>query len=481
MRYLLAGLMMSLFACGIVFAQDEADAENGAVDTKYEVTGIPLYQGPQYDSLDVTAADIENVPPEFHSFQHRPVDEVGYSPLTLEDFRYPVAKRTQKEFSMERAYYPDHAVTVWHDDCDNYTVTAFFFTRDMIRDHIQRLVDEYYICEPDVLQQVIDYYAEVTPQCGEVISWVWFSVDRKGHHWNERVENAYFKRYLTNFEDKFYLEFGLPKVQDKVDEKVNDFLYQYTKRADHVCGPEFKERKMTCNECEAKGPGCTKCTGCGDSPVGTCEVDTPKKKSCPTYDCKNCPEPWTKPGDEGLYCTDYSYHGFDIDFNQHYLYYPRKVIIEDITYDPLAQAYRWKFAWRFNECEVDWMKMMCGYGQHIDFALVLSDPHWYARVELDKKLTRDIRAAMDPNTWGNVWPAGNLPFDMECCDCPLPACDGNCEAMPSVGWDYPVETPVEVPVVTPPIAPPPAPPSDFGYFPEPEEEPEEVIEVPGKG
>jgi hypothetical protein len=86
------------------------------------------------------------LPPEFHSFQHRPVDEVGYSPLTLEDFRFPVVKRTGKEFSFERLYYPDHAVQVWNSDCQNYTVTAFFFTRDMVRDHIQRLVDEYYIC-----------------------------------------------------------------------------------------------------------------------------------------------------------------------------------------------------------------------------------------------------------------------------------------------------------------------------------------------
>ena len=85
MRYLLAGLMMSMLACGVVYAQDEAATEDeGAVDTRYEVTGIPLYQGPEYDSLDVTAADIENVLPEFHSFQHRPVDEVGFSPLTLE-------------------------------------------------------------------------------------------------------------------------------------------------------------------------------------------------------------------------------------------------------------------------------------------------------------------------------------------------------------------------------------------------------------
>ena len=70
-------------------------------------------------------------------------------------------------------------------------MSAFFFTRDMVRDHIQRLIDEYYICEPDLLQQVIDYYAEVTPQCGEVISWVWFAVDNnKQHHYADRRRTA---------------------------------------------------------------------------------------------------------------------------------------------------------------------------------------------------------------------------------------------------------------------------------------------------
>lgn len=483
MRYLLVGLMMSMLACGLAFAQDEAATEDeAAVDTKHEVTGIPLYQGPEYDSLDVTAQDIDNLPPEFHSFQHRPVDEVGYSPLTLEDFRFPVVKRTAKEFSFERLYYPDHAVQVWHSDCQNYTVTAFFFTRDMVRDHIQRLVDGYYICEPAVLQQVIDYYAEVTPQCGEAISWVWFAVDHKGHTMPDRMENRYFTRYLSNFKDKFYLEFGLPKVQDNADEELREFLYQYTKRADGVCGPEFKERSCVCDECAAEGEDCAKCTGCGDAPLAICSVDPANCKSCPTYDCTKCPEPCTKPGDEQLWCPEFTYRGFNYDINEHYLYYPRKVVIEDITYDPLAQAYRWKFAWRFNDCEVDFLRQLCTYSERADFALLISDPHWYARVQLDKTLSRDILAAMDPQTWGNVWPAGNVPFDMECCDCPLPYCDGNCEPMPAVGWDYAEPTAEVVPVMAPPPPPPaPAPAGDFNYFPPPAEEEDEVIEVPGKG
>ena len=39
---------------------------------------------------------------------------------------------------------------------------------------------------------------------------------------------------------------------------MREFLYQYTKRADGVCGPEFKERKVSCDACEAKGENCTK-------------------------------------------------------------------------------------------------------------------------------------------------------------------------------------------------------------------------------
>ena len=90
-------------------------------------------------------------------------------------------------------------------------------------------------------------------------------------------------------------------------------------------------------------------------------------------------------------------------------------------------------------------------------------------------------AAMNPNTWGNVWPAGNLPYDMECCDCPLPGCDGNCTKPDPVGWGYTEPVDVPEPVVT--ATPPPAPVKedhDFGYFP-PVEEEEEVINVPGKG
>lgn len=445
MRIILVGLMMSLLAVATAVA---ADGGNGA--SKYDVTGVPIYQGPEYNAIDSAPSDI-TVGPEFHSFGHRPVEEVGYSPLTLADFRFPVVSRTQREFDFERNYYPDHSRVVWHDKCHSFTVTAFFFTRDMIRDHIQRLIDEYYICDPDLVQQMIDYYAEVTPQCGEAISWVWFSVDDKGHSYADQRENRYFMNYLSNFKDKFYLDFGMPRAQRFVDDGVHNFLYQYQDRGKWNCGPDFQDG------------GCAKC------------ADKMDKKSCPTQDCgTSCPVPQNKAFDEAPNCKDYSYGKFDLDLNSHYLYAPRKVVIEDITYDPVAQAYRWKFAWRFNDCEVDWLRQMCQLGQKVNFALVLSDPTWYARAELDKGLQRDIMAAMDPQTWGNVWPAGDVPYDTECCPCGLPSCPGNCEVAKAVGWKKPAPAPPEqVPVTPPPpkqVTPPPPPPP-----------PEKVIEVPGKG
>ena len=99
-------------------------------------------------------------------------------------------------------------------------------------------VDENYVCDPQIAQQVIDYYAEVTPQCGEAISWVWFSIDGPEVMKGGR-ENRYFGNYLSNFKDKFYLEFGLPKVQSKVDKADYEFLHQYEKRGKFECGPGF--------------------------------------------------------------------------------------------------------------------------------------------------------------------------------------------------------------------------------------------------
>lgn len=480
MRCLLVGLMMGLLVWGLAFAADEpagqdeqaqvAATEQAPVEqpaSKSDVTGLPLYQGPEYSAIQSQKADLNN-DPAYHPFAHRPVEQIGYSPLTLEDFRFPVAKRTQKEFSFERMYYPEHAVQVWRDRCYGYTVTAFFFTRDMVRDHIQRLVDEYYICEPDLLQQVIDYYAEVTPQCGEVINWVWFAVDNNNqHHYADRTENRYFTSYLSNFKDKFYLEFGLPNAQEKVDAEARDFLYQYQRRGKHVCSPEFKEIDCSCDKCAEKGPDCNDCSGCD-------KCATTKDCNKCAAKCTDCPEQYTKAGDKAPNCTDMTYHKFNLDLNAHYLYYPRKVVIEDVVYDDAAQAYRWKFAWRFNDCEVDWLRQMCKYGEKTEFALVLSDPHWYGYKQLDHRLKRDLLASMDPETWGNVWPAGNMPFDMKCCPCPLPNCPGNCEAVVPVGFKTP-ETLPEPEVIPEPPAEPEAP-----YFPPPEEK-EEVITVPGKG
>jgi hypothetical protein len=461
MRYLIAGLMVGLLLWGVAQAEEQAmpaaaGAEAGGKQaSKYNVSGLPVYDGPMYRSLDSQPVDVTKGEP-FHSFHHRGVDEVGYSPLTLDDFRFPVVKRTLQEFNWERERYPKDSKVVWHDDCHHYTVSAFFFTRDMVRDHIQRLIDEYYICDKDIVQQMIDYYAEVTPQCGEAISWVWFSVDDAGHHYADKRENRYFMSYLANFKDKFYLEFGDPKAQKIVDYTDHKFLYQYEKRGPHECGPEFKQSCACggagCSSCQQKcsscgGGGCSKCGGCG-----TC-----------------CPQPWTVPHDKQILCTDLGYKGFTLDPNAHYLYYPRKVVIEDLTYDGVAQAYRWKFAWRFDNCEQDLLRQMCALGFNNRVALVLSEPTWYGYTELNKTLTRDILASVDPQSFGNIWPAGKLPYDMSCCNCPFPVCEGNCQAQPEVGWEAPAVIPDKPIEVIPPTEPP-------------HEEPkEEIPNIPAKG
>ena len=132
MRFAFLGLMMSVLLFGAAWADDahtevvasEVVVMGDAPDALYDVTGLPTYQGPGYRSLDSEKRDIDQLP-EFHSFHHRPVDEVGYSPLTLADFRVPVPGRTKKEFKWERLDYPRHSTQVWHDDCHGFTVTAF--------------------------------------------------------------------------------------------------------------------------------------------------------------------------------------------------------------------------------------------------------------------------------------------------------------------------------------------------------------------
>lgn len=539
MRKLFAGVTLCLALMVLGVAAAWAD-DNAGMN---EVTGIPLYEGPGYSSLDSPQRDVNNLPPEFHTFQNRGVDEVGYSPLTLADFRFPVAMRTLKEFKWERMSYPKQAVQVWKNNCGAGTVTAFFFTRDMVRDHIQGLIDEYYVCDPDMVQQLIDYYAEVTPQCGEAISWVWFRVDdpQNAKCLTSGEPNRYFANYLSNFKDKFYLEFGLPKVQNSVDNQVHKFLYQYEDRGKYGCSPDLKKLKCSkckgkgcssCGKCDSCGSGCdkgtTKCGGCASKSCGGCDSCTTKCGDCGGKGCKKCgmkgeikaklatgcaapcgglyleedklqmaadaaaaqsggkqvimdkcgcthegacetgtcqkccPKKSCKVYDKQIDCRKLKYKGFGYNPNEHYVYYPRKAVIEDITYDEAAQAYRWKFAWRFNDCETDLLKQFCQYGINTQMALVLSDPTWYAHEQLSNGLKRSILASVDPNTWGNVWPAGNLPFDDSCCPCQLPNCKGNCSHQPMVGFDAPVppaaqqpEIPVEEPYFPPPVETPP--------------------------
>ena len=95
MRYWLVGLMISVLAWGTAYAEEMPADEVEVVATaeveaawassgpsKTDVTGIPPYVGPSYSSLESARSDVNNMPPEFHAFQHRPAHEVGFGWMT---------------------------------------------------------------------------------------------------------------------------------------------------------------------------------------------------------------------------------------------------------------------------------------------------------------------------------------------------------------------------------------------------------------
>jgi hypothetical protein len=85
-----------------------------------------------------------------------------------------------------------------------------------------------------------------------------------------------------------------------------------------------------------------------------------------------------------------------LDLEKDYLYYPEKVVLEDQGWDTLSKAYRWAFAFHFNDQDIARIEEFMLNGITIDFSLVLTDPEFFAYRSIRPHMRYQILNLTDP-------------------------------------------------------------------------------------
>jgi len=128
--------------------------------------------------------------------------------LTADDLRPPVPSRTMLSMDKFLSCYPGQRMTLFRDCEFGYELTAYVLTRKLVKEHIQKVIDQYNITDPDAVENLINSYLDMTPQEREVLVFLFFTAPN--------ISNRYFINHLRGLEDTVYLEYGSPRVQKHV-------------------------------------------------------------------------------------------------------------------------------------------------------------------------------------------------------------------------------------------------------------------------
>lgn len=248
--------------------------------------------------------------------------EAMASSLKPEDFRPALPSRAKLSYDVYLSRYPAQRIHLFWDKKLNYHLYAYVITRDMIKDEIQRYIDAAGIRDRQKIQEIINYYIDITPQEREAIVVLYFKAPG--------ISNRYFINRFVNFEDFVYLEYGSKEIQKHVEQARERMR---------------KQRR-----------------------------DYPSKE-----------EVLFKAGKRPVY----------LDVESDYLYYPEKIVLADQQWDPLVNAYRWVFAFRFSDEDLARIEELLLNDIDVTFSLVVSDPKMFAYKPFPKPQQYQILKAVD--------------------------------------------------------------------------------------
>ncbi|OGK11732.1 MAG: hypothetical protein A2Y63_00240 [Candidatus Riflebacteria bacterium RBG_13_59_9] len=106
------------------------------------------------------------------------------------------------------SYWPGQRMVLFEDREFGYKLYSYILTRGLVRDHIQKIIDQFNISDPNKIEDMINTYLDITPQEREILVTVFYTAPN--------IANRYYINHLSGFEDTVYLEYGSQRVQKHV-------------------------------------------------------------------------------------------------------------------------------------------------------------------------------------------------------------------------------------------------------------------------
>ncbi|MCD6118428.1 hypothetical protein J7K50_01150 [bacterium] len=130
--------------------------------------------------------------------------------LTVNDFYAPVPSRESMDYREALSHFSGQRFLLHLDKDMGYTTYGYLYTREMVKDHIQALIDEFNIDEPEIIQDLIDRYAYFTPEEGQMLIFTYF----EGPH----MENRFYKDLLDDWPNYVSFEYGVGQIQNRIEQ-----------------------------------------------------------------------------------------------------------------------------------------------------------------------------------------------------------------------------------------------------------------------
>ena len=128
--------------------------------------------------------------------------------LKVEDFRPAIPSRTMLSTDWSLSRYPGQKMLLFEDKMFGYKIYSYVLTRELVKDHIQAVIDEFNIFDRDNIEDMINYYLDITPQEREVLVVLLYTAPN--------ISNRYYINHLSNLDQKVYLEYGVKPIQKHV-------------------------------------------------------------------------------------------------------------------------------------------------------------------------------------------------------------------------------------------------------------------------
>ncbi len=128
--------------------------------------------------------------------------------LSAGDFRPAIPSRTMFSYDKSLSYYPGQKMLLFQDEQFGYKLYTYILTRKLVKEHIQKTIDQFQISDSSEIEYLINQYLDMTPQDREVLVLLYYSAPN--------IANRYYVNHLERLENTVFLEYGSKKVEKHV-------------------------------------------------------------------------------------------------------------------------------------------------------------------------------------------------------------------------------------------------------------------------